>query len=142
MRLASAASRVLRVATWRKRLGYPTDEVSLRPAAFGPMATDAYKVLSEMASPRGGERKGFPPARSLDDYSSAGVAALAGAVKGKTVLNPGDPAGPWEQLAAGLLGHQMARPGLLRARPGVAKKHSPTARRRPRGGSQAFGKST
>jgi len=143
MRLASAANRVIRVITWRKWFAYPTDEVSLRPMASTPMATGAHKVLSETASPRGGERKVFPAARSLDDYSSAAVASAAAFVKGKTVLNSGDRSGPRGQLARiGSLGRQMVRPGLLGARPAPAKKRPLTARALPRGGPQAFGKST
>lgn len=142
MRLAWTANRVLRVITWRKRFDYPTDEVSLRPRASRLEVRGIHKVLSETMSSRGGERKVFPAARSLDDHSRAGVAPAAAGVKGKTVLNSEDRAGPWEQLAHGSLDHQMVRPGLLGARPQLAKKHSLTAGPRSRSGPQAFGKST
>ena len=142
MRLAWAANRVIRVITWRKRFDYSTDEVSLRPTASRPAVTGVYKVLSERMSPRGGEQKVFPAACSLDDYSRAGVTPAAAGVKGKTVSNSGDRAGPREQLAHGSLDRQMVRPGLLGARPVLAKKRSLTAGPRSRGGPQAFGKST
>ena len=141
MCLAPAANRVIRAVTWGKRFRYPTGEASTRPA--NKPVRRAYKVLAERVCPRGGGRRGFPPPRPSRGYSKPGVAAQAGVVKGKTVMSPKGRPGTREKLAAsGHLGHQMARPSLLRAMPPTAKKHSPIPRTPPTGGQQATGKST